>query len=534
MGLRAAAGSSGAPRVPMPPTARIGTASHRKLKPEPLRAVLAAHLLLACGACAAATAPEPAMRRVEGGLLPLAATELGVPTGIRERMQAYGVPGLSVAVIEHGQVAWARGYGVADSGSRQPVTTDTLFQAASISKPVSALGVLLLVQQGRLRLDEQVNDALKHWQIPDTQLTRGHPVTVRMLLNHTAGLEHADAAGYVPFSPGDPLPTLLQILAGAPPARAGPVRVTSTPGGVFHYSGAGYEVLQQLVTEVSGNSFEAYMQSQLLQPLGMRHSTFLQPVPAALAATAASGHYAGGQVLPGRYRVSPELTVAGLWTTPSDVARYVIGVQRSYAGEGPLEPELARQMLTAGAGGRGLGPVLSGPTAARRFGHDGFNEGFECSFVGYVDGGRGAVVMANSGFAFMLIREVLDSISRAYGWPAYGPTGQQPPAAAMGQQRVVPLTAAALARVPGEYQMADGPKIRLRASAGRLWLEWPGNGVTEVYATPEGDFFCPPLIFSDAGAPWLRLSDGNRVLRNGPAGSARVTHADAVALKMIR
>jgi CubicO group peptidase (beta-lactamase class C family) len=487
-----------------------------------------------CGACTAAAPPQLAIARVEAGLLPIAAFRLGVPAGIAARMRAYGVPGLSVAVIEHGQVAWARAYGVADEGSRHPVTPTTLFQAASISKPVSALGVLLLVQRGQLGLDENVNDALRSWQVPDTQLTRARPVTVRMLLNHTAGLEHADGAAYVPFVPGDGLPTLLQILTGRPPARGGPVRVAATPGEAFHYSAAGYEVLQQLVTDVSGDSFEHYMQSQVLRPLGMWHSTFLQPLPAALAATAATGHYAGGEALPGRYRVSPELTVAGLWTTPSDIARYLIGVQHSDAGAGLLQAALTREMLTPGLGGRGLGPVMSGTGAALRFGHDGFNEGFESSFVGYVQGGRGAVVMANSGFAFMLIKEVLDSISRVYAWPAYGPTMQQPPAASMGQQLVVPLSAAALSRAPGEYQMTDGPRIRIRARAGRLWLDWPGNGVAEVYAAPDGGFFCPPLIFSDAGSPWLRLSDGHQVLTNGPPADPPATHADAAHLELIR
>jgi CubicO group peptidase (beta-lactamase class C family) len=498
-------------------------------------AVLAAQLLLSGAGFAAAEPAQDAITRVEQGLLPIAATRPGAHADIRQRMRAYGVPGLSVAVIEDGRVAWVRGYGVADAGSRQPVTADTLFQAASISKPVSALGVLLLVQQGRLRIDENANDALKAWQIPDTEVTHARPVTVRMLLNHTAGLEHEDAAGYVPFTPGDPLPTLLEILKGPFPARAGPVRAVSRPGESFRYSAAGYEVLQQLVTDLSGEPFEEYMQSQVLRPLGMRHSTFLQPLPPALAAGAASGHYAGGEVLPGRFRVSPELTVAGLWSTAGDVARYVIGVQQSHAGSGLLGAALAQDMLRAGLGSRGLGPVMSGPGGALRFGHDGFNEGFESSFVGYVEGGRGAVVMANSGFAFMLIKEVLDSVSRVYAWPAYGATAQQPPAASLGQQLVVPMSRAALARAPGDYQMADGPRISILRRGRGLWLKYPGNGAAEIHATADGGFFCPPLIFSDAGTPWLTLSDAYGQLTSvATRGAAGQDHRDAAQLQRIR
>jgi len=453
-----------------------------------------------------AYAIDPHIRRVEEGLLPIAASQPGVPANIEDRMRAYGVPGLSIAVIDGGRIAWAKGYGVADSVSGHPVTPNTLFQAASISKPISAIGALLLVQQGRLQLDESANHALRSWKIPESTFTRDRSVTVRMLLNHTAGLEHVDSDSYPPFSEGDRLPSMPQILRGEPPARRGGVSVVSIPGGTFVYSAAGYEVLQQLVADVSGQPFEQFMQAEIFTPLGMRNSTFAQPLPESLRSVAATGHYAGGERLPGRFHVSPELSVAGLWTTPTDLAKYIISVQRASAGiaERLLGPTTTREMLRPGLGNRGLGPVISGSGQSIRFGHDGFNEGFESTFVAYEHQGQGAVVMTNSGFAFMLIKEVLNSVGRAYGWSDYGVTAQQPPSANIQQQRVSAIPAKTIATVAGEYVLGN-TRITLYRSGSRLLLNWPTNGVAEVFATPDGRFFCPQLTFSDVGSPWLKF-----------------------------
>lgn len=463
----------------------------------------------------ALTASGPAdvrIERVESGLLPIATQKEGITESIEDRMSAYGVPGLSIAVVENGRLAWAKGYGVADTGSGRPVTTTTLFQAASISKPVSAMGVLLLVQHGLLNLDDDVNGRLKAWKIPQSGLTRDHAVTVRMLLNHTAGLgHHMDASINRPFAMGEQLPTTMQILLGKPPARVGPIHVIDQPGKNFQYSAAGYEVLQQLTTEISGKPFESYMQAAVFKPLGMTNSTFAQPLPDSLLAVAASGHYAGGQVVPGRFRVSPELTVAGLWTTPTDIARYIVSVQQSYEGSAakPLHSNLAHEMLTPGLGQRGLGPAISGAGNSARFGHDGFNEGFESTFAAYMHQGRGAVVMTNSGFSFMLIKEILDSISRVYEWPNYGPTTQQPPGAMIKQQSVIPVPQRTLAAASGHYKLGYELVIDVYSRGNRLLMNWRGSGVAEVFATTAGQFFCPQLTFSDVGSPWLQLVESN-------------------------
>jgi CubicO group peptidase (beta-lactamase class C family) len=428
----------------------------------------------------AASQVDPNIERVEAGLLPIAAEKIGVHANIRDRMRAYGVPGVNIAVIDHGEIAWAKGYGVADRTTGRPVTPQTLFQAASISKPVSALGALLLVQRGRVNLDDDVNSALKHWRVPESDLTRGHPVTLRTLLNHTAGLAQID-----------------------------PIRVVSAPGKTFEYSAAGYTLLQRLVTDVSGRPFEQYMQSEVLEPIGMSSSAFAQTLSPKSLAIAATGHYAGGRPAPRSLHLGPELAVAGLWTTPSDIARYALSVQRSYGSTGALlRTELAREMLHTGLGNRGLGPAISGIGQAARFGHDGFNEGFECSFTAYIHEGRGAVVMANSGFAFMLIKEILESISRVYDWPAYGPTTQQPPAAAIHQQLVLPVPTGVLTAGPGKYRLDETLTFEVYFRERRLFIELPDSGAAEIFATPGGRYFCPQLTFSPLGSPWLQFVNG--------------------------
>ncbi len=435
----------------------------------------------------------------------MAAFEVGRPASIEDRMRAYGVPGLSIAVIDQGRLAWAKGYGVADTATGRLVTTSTRFQAASISKPISAVGALLLVQKGSMRLDGDINDKLLTWRIPaDSRSTSG--VTLRMLLTHTSGLAHAGEGGAA-FSPGDELPTSLETLTGKPPARGGPVVITAPPGERFEYSAAGYEVLQQLVMDVSGQPFDEYMRRKVFVPLKMTSSTFAQPLPPDLSAAASTGYYAGGDPIPGRFRVSPELTVAGLWTTPTDLARYIISVQRAFKGSSGeiLTTDMAREMLRPDANHRGLGPALSGAGKDLRFGHEGFNEGFESSFTGYVKEGRGAVVMANAGFSSMLIKEVLRSIAKAYEWPEFGETAQQPPSANLAPQQVAPVPRAVLDHASGVFVAEWGIEIRLRASGGRLFLEWPGFGSAEIFATADGRFFSPPLIFSDVGSPWLQF-----------------------------
>jgi CubicO group peptidase (beta-lactamase class C family) len=470
------------------------------------------------------------IRQVENGLLPISAPkdDLGRLANIRDRMKQYGVPGLSVAVIADGHIAWAKGYGVADTGSNRPVTPYTLFQGASISKPLTALGALLLVERGKLALDDDVNKYFTSWRVRHNTFTASHPVTLRTLLDHSSGLTDAVFDNY---KPGQALPTLLQVLNGEPPVSSPPIQVESVPGERYSYSNSGYTVLQQLLVDVSGKPFDAYMQADIFNPMGMMHSTFKEPLPGSLLPAAAIGYHAGGELVPGGYRVGPELAVGGLWTTPSDIARYIIQVQQWNAGRhaGLLSSELVNQMLSPQIAYAGLGVVISGHGEDTRFGHDGFNEGFESSMVGYMRRGKGAVVMANSGFAYMLIKEVLGSIARVYRWPHYDSTNQWPPSASITQQEVTAVPQDILSAATGRYALDSDNVIQVFATGNRLYMHWAHDGDAEVFRVPDGRYFCPQLTFSELGNPFLHFvpgaentvteilaDDGRSVLRRVP------------------
>ena len=317
-------------------------------------------------ASSAADSRAERIRRVESELLPITASraQLGQYANVRDRMRAYGVPGISIAVINNGHIDWAKGYGLSDVTTGTAVTPDTFFQAASISKPLAALGALILVEQGKLGLDTDVNQYLQQWKVPTNQTTQLHPVTLRTLLDHSSGL--TDVA-FPSYPPGKATTTPLQTLK----AFSADIRVETVPGRQYNYTATAFLVLQKLMEDVTKTPFAQYMQSQVLRPLDMAHSTYDEPLPPSLLKSAAVGYYAGGTPLPGGYQYGPVSAAAGLWATPSDLARYVIELQQDYAGKqhGLLSPPMARQMLTTQIAYRGLGLVMSGNGDDIRFGH---------------------------------------------------------------------------------------------------------------------------------------------------------------------
>src|SRR3984957_2209130 len=283
--------------------------------------------LSVCTVVSLAAADVDRIQRVEHGLrAPIAIKGQPIATmSIAERLKFYRVPGVSVALINGGKVEWARGYGLTSADGGKPVTAETLFQAASISKHVAALVALHLVDEGKLSLDEDVNLKLRSWKVPENEFTKTEKVTLRRLLNHSAGLT---VHGFPGYEAGKPVPTLVELLDGKPPANTEAIRVDVTPGTIWRYSGGGYEVMQQLVLDVSGEkSFPKLAKQFVLGPLGMTHSTYEQPLPKEWEGNAATAHDGKGQPIDGKYHTYPEMTADGLWTTPSDLARVVLELQ---------------------------------------------------------------------------------------------------------------------------------------------------------------------------------------------------------------
>ncbi len=339
-----------------------------------------------------------------------------VSSAVKAAMSKHGVPGVSVAVFREFQLEWARGYGVASLGGRQPVDTLTLFQAASISKPVVALAAMRLVEEQRLDLDRNVNDYLTSWKLPENEFTKTTPVTLRHLLSHTGGLT---VHGFPGYAQGEAVPTLTQVLDGQKPANSAPVRVAITPGTKFEYSGGGYTILQQLLLDVTHLSFPRLMRAMVLDRLRMDSSTYEQPLPASLLEFATAGQEKG-QVIAGERHTYPEMAAAGLWTTPSDLARFAMAIQRSRLGlpGAILSKELAISMTTASIPGSfGLGLELLRPNDAEKrfFGHTGGNFGYRCMLLATLNGGNGVAVMIN-GDQFEAVFEIVNATVAAYGW----------------------------------------------------------------------------------------------------------------------
>lgn len=417
------------------------------------------------------------IERIESGLTPgiVIKGRPEIKLKIADRMKHHNVPGLSIAFINNHQIEWAKGYGVLEAGSTAPVTTETRFQAASISKPVAAMGALYLAQQGKLDLDEDVNKKLVSWKVPESEFTKQKSVTLRGLLSHNAGLT---VHGFRGYAEGEPVPTVVQILNGQPPANSAAIKTDILPGSRWRYSGGGYTVMQQLVIDVTQKPFAQFMKETVLDKLDMKHSTYEQPLTDKLRATAAVGHNRRGEPIKGKYHTYPELAAAGLWTTPSDLARFAIELQKARAGKSSrvLNQAMASQMLTVQAGTYGLGLGIEGTGASARFSHGGSNAGFKCILTAYMDSGQGYVIMTNGDSGPQLAGEIMRSLAREYGWSDHKPIERD-------LATVDPKVYEALV---GKYDLS-GANATVAIENGKLFIMIPDVGIVKSELLPQSE-----------------------------------------------
>ena len=342
-------------------------------------------------------------------------------------LQDSRVPGATIALIQHGQVVWTKGYGLADVQQGTPVTPQTVFQAASISKTVTAWGVMKLVEDGTLVLDAPAESYLSRWHIPPSRFDSDE-VTIRRLLNHTSGFAAVD---YVGYPPAQPLPSLEESLTVGPPeptdrmksipgsAGNGGARIVTQPGQAFVYSDSNYVLLQLIIEEVTGESFAIHMQREILSPLGMTDSSFAR-LPELIARTAIP-YDAYGKPLPDF--PFTELAPAGLYTTASDLGRFVAaglpGAGDGPVGRGILTPDSVRVMTSPAVpipgfegwvygDAYGLGYfVETRPGGNYLLSHSGGNLGWSCEFAASPSPGDGITIMTNSSIGHEVFAEAL-------------------------------------------------------------------------------------------------------------------------------
>ncbi|HET9455609.1 MAG TPA: serine hydrolase domain-containing protein [Gemmatimonadaceae bacterium] len=410
---------------------------------------------------------------------------------ILDRMRYYHVPGVSIAVVDGHRIVYASGFGVTEFGGSKLVDTTTLFLAGSISKPVFATGALKLVEQGKLSLDDDVNRTLKSWRLPDSRFTATEKVTLRRLLTHSAGLT---VWGFPGYRTDAAIPTVQQVLDGASPANTQPVRNDTTPGARWLYSGGGITIAQLMATDATGESFPALMKRLVLDPAGMAHSTFENPLPKSRDASAASGHERFDTPVTGRYHVYPEMAAAGLWTTAPDLARWALALTRAYNGDRNVlvSPETARQMLSKqvqqrppfGSGHWGLGVGVGGEGDSVFFQHGGRDEGFVASSIMWPKLGRGLFVLTN-GVSGALLAEINRAFADVFGHGA-GPRTVK---------RVAAADSASLAPLAGTYEfvspnLRDTVRLDVKAAPGMLRM-WDYSLQRMRYLLPDdgGGFF---------------------------------------------
>jgi CubicO group peptidase (beta-lactamase class C family) len=395
-----------------------------------------------------------------------------------DRMDNYHVPGVSVTVIDGGVPVWTCVAGVKRAGAADPITRETLFHVKSVSKSVSAVAGLKLVEAGLLQLDAPLARGLRTYEIPDNQYTRDVPPTLRQLLSHSAGFTRSGVDSY---EPSEPLPTLRQSLRGQPPAHVDPLDVDFTPGTRTRYSGGGYGVLQVLLEDVSGRPFADLVDSLVFRPLGMRHSTFPQPLPAGLEPFSADGHDGDGEPIPGGYETLPIMAAGGLWSTAPDLARFVLALEAAWkGGDGLIEPSTAHAMLTPQSDDWGLGLEVHGASDSLWFRHGGSGDGFKALIVGLPTRGAGAVILANADGAGPLRYEILRAIAREYDWPIYRETTSYALATDVGPATLEDLT--------GAYVWASGIRSDVALRDGALYARFNAGAWRRLFPLSSTEF----------------------------------------------
>lgn len=417
------------------------------------------------------------IKRVEHGLLPAVLIKGDPAWSLAERMKFYKVPGLSVAVIENYSVVWARAYGVKDLETKEPVTTETLFQAGSISKSVNAMVAMKKVEEGKISLDENINNKLTTWKLPDNEFTAKKKVTLKNLLSHTAG---TTVHGFPGYAVNEKIPTLPDVLDGSGGANTAAVRVDFEPGTKFRYSGGGTTISQLAIMDIEKKPYPDIARETVLAPLNMSNSTYSQPLPDDWRKKAATGYRANGSEVGGKIHIYPEMAAAGLWTTPTDLAKFAIEMQLSIAGRSNkvLKKETAQLMTTAFIDEAGLGFFVEKHGNAIYFGHGGADEGFRAELLVNREKGYGIAVMVNSDNG-QIIREVMRAVAEEYGWDEFLPKPYE----------IVSVAKSKLESYRGRFQVNSDQVVTISlANSGRLIAEPTGDPAIELLPISETTF----------------------------------------------
>lgn len=428
-------------------------------------------LLVLCLTSCVSSIDYAKINTVENGLLPTIVFKGDQPWTLQERMQHYGVPGVGIAVIKDSKIAWYKTYGLSDRETGEAISSTTLFQAGSISKPVAAFAALQLVEAGKISLNADINSTLISWKLPDNELTADNKVTLRQLLSHTGGLTVHGFGGY---AAGEQVPSLVQILNGEKPANSAPVLVNKKPGEGFRYSGGGYTIAQLMMSDVTGKPFAQLMDDLLIKSIGMSQSSYAQPLPVDWLKQAAAGVLPNGNAVKGKRHTYPEQAAAGLWSTAEDLALFTIEMQKALKGESKLmSKKMAQTMTTPVDSGYALGWGISAQGDAGYFSHGGWDEGFSSQLTSSLNNGVGVVVMINSNHP-KFINEVVNAVAHAYSWNGYQ------------THDVLPVPEGWVSKYKGRYRLDAVRAITVTSDNEKLFMNFSGGEPEELIYTGDG------------------------------------------------
>ena len=394
---------------------------------------------------------------------------------LAERMKHYNVAGLSVAVIDNYQIVWAKGYGYADKKENRKVTANTMFEPGSISKSLNAVGILQLVQQGKLDLYQDINQYLVNWKFPYDTVSHGKKITTAQLLSHTAGL---NVHGFPGYQRDSAIAGVTDILDGRAPSNTEAVRSFTEPGKEVRYSGGGILITQQILTDLTKQRYEQYMYEQVLRALGMTNSSYHQPPAVSERKNLATGYKSNGDEVPGKYFVYPEKAAAGLWTTPTDIGKYIIEMQQAYLGKSSkvITQEMVKLHTTPVKNDIAMGTFIQNRNGEIYFDHTASNEGFSGLFIGGLTNGKGAAIFVNSDDATAAF-ELVNSIALVYNWAGF----KKPE-----KITTVPVNDTITSKYIGEY-ILDGYYSEIKKEKDGLYL-WTDGINAKMYFTSPTDF----------------------------------------------
>lgn len=401
---------------------------------------------------------------------------------MEDRMAHYNVPGVSVAVIENGEVVWARAWGVADAATGEPASSDTRFQAASISKPLTAAAFVTLVEDGMASLDADINTYLEGWSIEADP-----PLMASEILSHSAGLT---VSGFPGYAEGDDMPTVTEVLNGTAPANTDAVTYDASERGGFNYSGGGFVIIQKAIEDITGQDFADVMDERVLAPAGMTRSTY--HYPSRDADGFSTGHTTEGAPIAGRWHEYPELGAAGLWTTAEDLANFTLNIiGHSQTGELVVSPEAGADMLVERIPETALGFwILPGENHNGVY-HTGRNEGFQSNLFMFEDGSHGVVVLANNYISTGLIYEIIRGVSDLYDWPEFHKPDRR---------EVLDLPDGVVESLVGGYER------RTETGVIRLSVDWDGETLgfdSQETGAREGLYLIEPGVLMTHGGRFL-------------------------------